>query len=123
MSRSYEQHLELERVGPVSIVRFKRRTILEPEIIQGIGDRLLQLAGEKTGGAILLNFKGVESLTSALLGEFRILHRALTEAGGRLAFCAVEPFLAQLFKVVKIDDLIPIYADEQAALQALGPQK
>ncbi len=115
---AYEQMLEVEHLQQATVVRFKRRTILEPAAIHAIGDRLLRLAGAESRRAILLNFTGVESLTSAMLGEFAVLQRALSDSGGRLAFCCVEPFLLQVFKVVKIPELIAIYADETTALQA-----
>jgi anti-anti-sigma factor len=114
--------MEVEQLPQGTVVRFKRRTILEPAAIRAVGDQLLRLAGEQGSGAIVLNFKGVESLTSGMLGEFVVLHRALSESGGRLAFCCVEPFLMQLFKVVKLPDRIPIYADEPLALQSLSSE-
>lgn len=116
----YSQVMEVEQIAQATVVRFKRRTILEPSAIQAVGDQLLRLAGEEGQRNILLNFKGVESLTSGMLGEFVVLHRALSDSGGQLAFCSVEPFLMQLFKVVKLPERIPIYADEPLALQALG---
>ncbi len=116
----YEQVMEVEQVAEATIVRFKRRTILEPAAIVAIRDRLLRLAREEGRRTILVNFQGVESMTSAMLGEFVVLHRALSESGGRLAFCRVEPFLMQVFKIVKIPERIPIYDDDATALQALS---
>lgn len=116
----YAQVMEVEQLAQATVVRFKRRTILEPAAIQAVGDQLLHLAGAEGPRTILLNFNGVESLTSGMLGEFVVLHRALSESGGRLAFCSVEPFLMQLFKVVKLPDRIPVYENEPLALQTLG---
>ena len=116
----YEQLLEVEQVQQATVVRFKRRTILEPAAIRAIGDSLLRLAAAEGRRTILINFSGVESLTSAMLGEFAVLQRALSDSGGRLAFCCVEPFLMQVFKVVKIPERIVIHADETTALQALS---
>lgn len=122
-ARTYDHLLEVEQIQEVTVVRFKRRTILEPAAIQVIGDELLRLAGEEGRRRLVLNFTGVESLTSALLGEFAVLHRALSECGGRLAFCCVEPFLLHVFKVVKIPERIPIYPDEAAALQGMSVEQ
>lgn len=118
-SGASDRLLEVEHIQEATVVRFKRRTILEAAAIQAVGDQLLHLAGEEGRRLVVVNFSGVESLTSALLGELSVLHRALTASGGRLVFCCVEPFLLQVFKVVKIPDIIPIYPDEAAALQVL----
>jgi anti-anti-sigma regulatory factor len=114
--------LEVEHRPEATVVRFKRRTILEPAAIQATGAQLLGLAGAEGRRVIVLNFSGVESLTSAMLGELSALHRTLSESGGRLAFCCVEPFLLHVFKVVKIPELIPIYSDETTALQMLAAE-
>lgn len=116
----YEQAMEVEHTPQATIVRFKRRTILEPAAIQAIRDRLLRLAGEEGRRTILVNFQGVESLTSAMLGELVALHRTLSECGGRLAFCRVEPFLMHVFQIVKLPERIPIYEDEASAVQTLA---
>ena len=120
----FEHLLEVEQVGTVTVARFKQRTILGTSAIEAIGDRLLRLAGEEGRRDFVLNFAGVESLPSAMLGKFVQLQKTLGEAGGRLAFCRVDPFLMQIFKVVQMPDLIPIHADEAQAVQSLsaGPQ-
>lgn len=123
MAQSANHHLlQIEQLRQTTVVRFTRRTILEPAAIQVIGDQLLHLVAEEGRRTVLVNFHGVESLTSAMIGEFAVLQRALNESGGRLAFCCVEPFLLQVFKIVKISDRIAIYGEEASALDALSAQ-
>ncbi len=116
----FEHFLEMQQIGETTIVRFKRRTLLESTAIEAIGEHLLQLSSEAGRRTFLLNFSGVESLTSGMLGKFVALHRKLNDAGGRLAFCCVDPFLMQIFKIVQVPQLIPIHADEPQALRALS---
>jgi anti-anti-sigma regulatory factor len=117
---AYEQLLEVAQIEQTTVVRFRRRTVLEPSSIRAIGSKLSRLVNEDGRRTILVNFQGVESLTSAMIGELATLHRGLIACGGRLAFCGVEPFLMQVFKVVKIPERIAIYGDETAALQTLS---
>jgi anti-anti-sigma factor len=119
-SASYEPLLQVEQIEQTTVVRITRRTILDAAAIRAVGERLLHLAGEEGRRTILVNFRGVESLTSAMIGELALLHRVLNESGGQLAFCGVEPFLMQVFKVVQIPERIAIHADEETALQALA---
>ncbi len=118
----YEHLLEVQHLDPATVVRFKRRTILEGAAIEAIGEHLVQLAGEQGRRDFVLNFSGVESMTSAMLGKFVALYRQLSDAGGRMVFCSVDPFLMQIFKVVKVPDLIPIHSDEAQALHALSDE-
>lgn len=117
---AYDHLLEAEHLEHATVIRFKRRTILDSRAIEAIGEHLLRLAGDREHQAFVLNFAGVESLTSAMLGKFVALHRLLNESGGRLAFCCVDPFLMEVFKIVQIPERIPIHADEAGALQALS---
>jgi anti-anti-sigma factor len=119
---TYDHLLEAQRAGQTTVIRFKRRTILDSMAIEAVGEHLLQLAGDDEHRAFVLNFAGVESLTSAMLGKFVALHRVLNESGGRLAFCCVDPFLMEVFKIVQIPERIPIYPDEAQALQALSAE-
>jgi len=43
----YEQMMEVEHLPQATVVRFKRRTILEPSAIEAIGGQLLRLAAEE----------------------------------------------------------------------------
>ncbi len=117
---AYERLLEVVRIEQTTVVRFKRRTVLEPASIRAVGEKLMHLAGEQPRRTILVNFHGVESLTSAMIGELAAMHRGLIGSGGRMAFCCVEPFLMQVFNVVKIPERIAIYDDEATALQMLA---
>jgi anti-anti-sigma factor len=111
---------EVSEAQGVTVVRFTRRTILEPLAIEALGDRLLGLVREQAGRRLVLDFARVESLTSAMLGKFAALHTAVEEAGGRLVFCNVGDFLRQILTVCNFPQTIPIHADEAAAVQALG---
>jgi anti-anti-sigma factor len=116
----YEHLLEIQHIDPATVVRFKQRTILEGTAIEAIGAHLLQLAAEQGRRDFVLNFTGVESMTSAMLGKFVALYHQLGDAGGRMVFCSVDPFLMQIFKVVQMPSLIPIHTDEAEALRALS---
>jgi anti-anti-sigma factor len=118
--QTYDYLLEVHPIEQTTVIRFKRRTILDSTAIEAIGEHLLRLAGDEEHRAVVLNFAGVESLTSAMIGKFVALHRLLNESGGRLAFCCVDPFLMEVFKIVQIPERIPIHSDEAQALRALS---
>jgi anti-anti-sigma factor len=123
MPEPHNEHLlELEAKDCATVVRFKRRTILDHAAIEAISNQLLSLCRQKGQLSLVLNFAGVESLTSAMLGEFMVLHRTLGEMGGQLVFCCVDPFLLQVFKIVKIPDHIPIVRDESQAIERLAAE-
>lgn len=111
--------LEVASPEGVTVVRFKRRTILDPASIEAVGERLAELTGEGEGRRIALDFSRVESLTSGMLGKFLALHQSVERTGGKLVFCGVGPFLKQIFTICNIPETIPILADEAEAVRAL----
>jgi anti-anti-sigma factor len=112
------QLLEIERQADAVVVRFVHRTLLESEAIEAVSEQLTALARDGCR-KIVLDFARVESLTSSMLGQFVSLHQQVQANGGRLAFCQVQPFLLRLFTLFNLPDLIPIYDDENEALQHL----
>jgi hypothetical protein len=55
-----------------------------------------------------------------MLGKFMALHRLLNDEGRQLAFCYVNPFFLETFKIAQVSNRVPIHADETQALQALA---
>jgi anti-anti-sigma factor len=112
--------LEVSEARGVTVVRFTRRTILDPVLIQQLGERLLELIQQANCRRLVLNFARVESVTSAMLGQLMVLHGAIHQDGGRVAFSCVDPFLRQIFQVCDLPQNIPIHASEADAVEALA---
>ena len=111
--------VQIERVEGVIVVRFLRRTIFDPLLIELIGSHLLELTDQEPNSRLLINFTNVESLTSAMHGKLVGIYRAIEDEGGQLAFCCVDPFLQQIFHICRLPPEIVIYENEADAVAAL----
>jgi len=111
--------VQCHEVEDVTVVRFTRRTVLDPMLIESIGDCLLDLVVGQGRTLLAIDFTRVESVTTAMLGKFVSLHSAVGAAGGKLVFCGVDSFLKQIFTICNLPQAIPICADENEALQVL----
>ena len=111
--------LEVSEVRGVTVVRFTRRSILDPMLIELAGQRLRALVHENNCRRLVLDFTNVESVTSAMLGKLVALYNAVDSAGGRLVFAGVDPFLLQIFRLCNLPSNIPIHAREEDAVQSL----
>jgi len=110
--------LEVEARDGVTVVRFTRRTILDPDSVERVAACLLELIRDKGARKVVLDFERVESLTSAMLGKLAFLHSEVEAAGGRLVFCNVGAFLREIFTLCGLPAQIPLVSDEPAALAA-----
>jgi anti-anti-sigma regulatory factor len=111
--------VEVAQVQDVTVVRFTRRSIVDPAAIEAIGERLLDLVHTQGRRRLVFDFSRVETLTSGMLGKFAALHAIVDDGGGRLVFSGVGPFLKQIFTICNLPQAIPLHPDEASAVAAL----
>lgn len=115
---SHGHWLEVETIGDVAVARFTRRRILQEESVQAAGEQLLGLTEDTGCRKVVLNFSKVQGMTTSLLGKLVATHRKLEKVGGRLVLCEVGPSLEEIFTLCGLPRLVPVYAQEQEALQS-----
>jgi anti-anti-sigma factor len=117
---SYYCWLEVEPVGDVTVVRFTTRTILGDDAIGAIGEQLLALAETSGCRQFVLNLANVESLSTGMVGRLVAVLRHVEAVQGRLVLCGLGPFLMEIFKILNLLPLAPIYRDEEEAVRSFG---
>jgi anti-sigma B factor antagonist len=113
--------LKVEQIGDVTMVQFLDKRIRDEAVIDAIGEQLFGLVEEGRRN-LLLNFSGVEYLSSAALGKLIKLHKDVNESEGELGVCNLIPHVFDVFAITKLDKMFTIYADEGAGLAALKRQ-
>jgi anti-sigma B factor antagonist len=115
MSRVPREYLRVEDVDDVTVVRFEG---VQMDSIRSIGDRLHALIEAREGVKLLLDFSGVRFVTSNMLGKLVHLKKKAVATHGQVKLCCLAPYLRTVFEVSRLDRLLEIYGDEQAALDA-----
>jgi anti-sigma B factor antagonist len=110
--------LEITDVSGVTVVRFSDRKILDATAIEELGEELFALVESEKRKSLLLNFTGVEFLSSAALNKLIILDKKVKANGGRLKMCEVRPEIAEIFAITRLDRLFDIRDDERTAREA-----
>ena len=111
-------HIVAERVGPVLCVRVVDEHITERE--SGIlYDETEALIDERCT-AIVLDLASVGMLASAGIGAVVKLHKRMGERKGMLAVCGLSTELTELFKLTRMDRLLMVKPDRDAAIAALS---
>jgi anti-sigma B factor antagonist len=118
MSLEPRQHLRVENVDDVTVVRFEDVQINSEESIRSIGDRLLGLIEAGEGTKLLLDFSAVRFVSSSMMAKLVHLKRKGAAAHGQVKLCCLAPYLRTVFEVSRLNRLFEIYGDEQAALDA-----
>ena len=108
--------LELEQVSDVTVVRIARKRLLDEPEVDGVRRHLLRLAEAPGRSRLVLDFRQVEALSSAVLAGLLVLRQALLDQGGRLALCGLRPGVREGLVLTGLERSLNVYPTEQEAL-------
>jgi anti-sigma B factor antagonist len=115
--------LKSEQKEDILVVYFTDAKILDEARIQQIGKELMEKgeeAGKSESKKMLLNFQGVQFMSSAMIGKLVLLNKKSKAANLTLKFCAISPNVLEVFKITRLNKVFDIQADEDKALKAFG---
>ena len=107
-------------LGDVAVVNFLTSQVLDELNVQQLGVELNDLVDKEGRVRMVINFSKIKFLSSAVLGKLISLNKKLASQKGRLAFCDINPDIMQVFKITRLDKLIPIYDDEDEAVKGVN---
>lgn len=106
--------------GALTRVEFTERTIIDEVVIQRIGQDLLKLVEAQSAPKMLLDFSGVQHLSSAALGVLITVHNKVKARGGKMALCQIAKPIFEVFRITKLDRLLQVHDSAEAAAQSLA---
>lgn len=113
-------HLKIRREGPVSVVQFADRKILDEISIQEIQEELKQFVEAQPGIRLLLDFTSVDHLASAALGTLITVHKKIQEQNGELKLSNINRQIFQVFRITRLNRVFDIHDTSDQALAAFG---
>jgi len=108
----------VEEEGRVYIVTFNVMRIVDQMVIREIQAEFDVLVGEVGAREVLIDFDGVEALSSSAIGVLVSLHERLEALGGRLKLAGVSDDVAHILSLTRLDRMLSIHDDRDAALAA-----
>ncbi len=104
--------LDVSEIDDVAVVRFVDRRILDASNIEELGDELFALVETENRNRLLLNFTGVEFLSSAALNKLIILDKKVKSSGGKLVLSDLRQEIKEVFAITRLDQLFTISDSE-----------
>jgi anti-sigma B factor antagonist len=114
------RRIDVSKLGDVTIVRFMDKKILDEAGILELGAELFGLVEQDNRKSLLLNFFGVEFLSSAALGKLITLDRKVKSHKGRMKMSNIRPEILEVFQITKLNKIFDIRKDEAEALSAFA---
>ena len=121
VAQVFSHGLQSEQIGNAVVVTFTDHELLDEVRIQKVGEQLLRLATSLRRHYLVINLGGVERLSTMMLGKLIALHKKLLSVGGRLIICRIDPGIYEIFRIFNLRRLVPIYQEEEDALQNCRP--
>ncbi len=112
-----QSDLLISRIGDVTVVNFRNKSILDAAAVQSLAEQLYVLVDKQAQRKLVLDFSEVQFLSSAMLGSLLVLRQKSEKIGGKVVLCGLRSKLREIFKITRLEDLMNFADDE---VQALG---
>jgi anti-sigma B factor antagonist len=99
-------------------VIFDDERILDETKLEEVGRDLMEKLNATTEERVILDFRKVKFMSSAMLGKLVQVHKKSKEFKVNLKLAAIDPEIRTVFKITKLDKLFDIEDDETAARKA-----
>ncbi|MCA9130465.1 MAG: STAS domain-containing protein [Planctomycetales bacterium] len=116
------QHIVVTIIGELANVRFVDKRITDSANIEDLGEELFSLVTQDRMKHILLNFLGVEFMSSAALNKLITLDKKVKEVGGILRLCCLKDEIMEVFVLTRLNRVFDIRKTEAEALRAFGAE-
>lgn len=109
--------IEVTDADGVQVVTFRDRLLFDERTVREVSDQLgVALPNDAKPIKLVLDFTGVDLISSSLLGKLILLQRRVDGSGGKLRLCELSPTVQSVFKTSNLDRLFGIIRDRRAAL-------
>ena len=117
MSEEFSRLIIAFRDG-VLVVEFTDRRIVDQDTIAKISQQLNSLLERRPGLRILIDFAGVQQMSSSALGFLVSFAKKLDAAGGQLKLCNIHPQIYQAFVITRLHRVFEVHDSAHAAFAA-----
>jgi anti-sigma B factor antagonist len=106
--------------GPVTVVEFIDRNILDEANIQAIGDEITSLIDVSKTPRLLISFSNVDHLSSAALGTLITINNRVKAKSGQLRLANIDPQIYEVFVITRLNKLFSIHENPDDALKSFS---
>jgi anti-anti-sigma factor len=116
MFGSSKSHSHHETVGGVTIIRTTVREIRTPAVATEFGQELYPLIDEVLTPRFLINMSHTGYVSSTGFAVLVTFHQKVKAVGGVVKICAMDPNVRVGAGIIRLDQMVEIYDDEESAL-------
>ncbi len=109
--------IEVSEIDGAQVVTFRDRLLFDDRTVREVADQLgAALPNDGRPIKLVVDFSGVDLISSSLLGKLILLQRRVDGSGGKLRLCELSTTVLSVFKTSNLDRIFGIVRDRRAAL-------
>jgi len=116
---SIRAKIKVDYAENATIVTFIDEKILEERDIQQLQESLSVVIEQGQRINLVLDFKNVQFLSSAVLGLLIRVSKRVYERDGQLRLCNISPRIYEIFKITRLTNIFEICSDQDDALLSI----
>ena len=115
-----QPRVSVEYLEGATVVAFTDDKILEDTDVRALRESIEAVIEQAGRLHLVLDFRHVRFLSSAVLGLLIRFSKRVCEQGGQLKLCNIHPGIYEVFKITRLTNIFDIYESVDSATQAFS---
>ena len=115
-----QPNIGVEYAENATIVSFTDEKILEEKDINSLQESIMSVIEQTERINLILDFRNVKFLSSAVLGLLIRISKRIYEHEGRLRLCNIDPKIYEIFKITRLTKTFDIYKNVESAVKDIS---
>ncbi|MBS3821524.1 MAG: STAS domain-containing protein [Planctomycetes bacterium] len=113
--------LVINRTEGITTAMIRYRSLLEGDQIDRIGHELYTLVDEMDHQKVIVDFRQVNFLASAMIGTLVALHKKAEAIDGKVILVGLKPNLMKVFEITNLHKVLNFAETEEQAAKQFDP--
>ncbi len=118
-----QPRISVEYKDEATIVAFTDEKILEETDVRALREAVESVVEQASGIHLVLDFRHVKFLSSAVLGLLIRISKRVYEREGELRLCNIHPGIHEVFKITRLTNVFEIYEDVESATRSFSEHR
>jgi len=115
-----QPRISIEYVEDATVVAFTNEKILEESDVRALRESIEAVVEQAVNVRLVLDFRNVKFLSSAVLGLLIRISKRIHEQGGQLRLCHIHPGIYEVFKITRLTNIFDIFEDVESAVRSFS---
>ncbi len=113
-----QPRISIEYIEDATVVAFTNDKILEETDVRALRESIEVIVEQAGNIRLVLDFRSVKFLSSAVLGLLIRISKRIHEQGGQLRLCNIHPGIYEVFKITRLTNIFDIFEDVESAIHS-----